>query len=330
MRATEVTRKFRAMPPLPTESVPGITRLPLSPIASNSHGESSDHLQDWLIEPFQPIALPQLNSKAAMLNRLDNKYIVGASVLRNAIPRLAEHFDILEIDGKRDFTYLTCYFDDREFTSYFEHHNGRRQRCKVRVRKYADMRQCFIEVKLKDKRGITVKKRLHYPYEKYGELDAKAMAFIQAAYGDFYGRKFELELRPLLEISYQRVTLVAKNGGERMTIDFGLSFAGIDQSHAIDEDISIVETKSANGNGIADKLLRELHQHPTSRCSKYCMGVAILGVVDRHNNFLPVLRKVNAVPSSKRGSVIDFGHFPSAGEHSSAPIFQNREKNHAA
>ena len=258
----------------------------------------SDAMQNWLMDPFESIALPQLNSKAAMLNRLDNKYIIPTAVLRQAIPRLAEHFDILEIDGKRDFNYLTCYFDDREFTSYFEHHNGRRQRCKVRVRKYADMRQCFIEVKLKDKRGITVKKRLEHPYEKYGELDARAKAFIQSSYDEFYGRKFELELTALLEISYQRVSLVAKEGGERMTIDFGLSFSGVDRSHAIDEKIAIVETKSANGNGIADKFLRELHQHPTKRCSKYCIGAAILGLVGKHNNFLPVLRKVNAVPAT--------------------------------
>ncbi len=285
------------MPALSTQSVQGHLRLPPLPVAGNGHDEFSGSLQDWLIDPFQPITLPQLNSKAAMLNRLDNKYIVAAAVLRQALPQLAGHFDILEIAGKRDFTYLTCYFDDREFTSYFEHHNGRRQRCKVRVRKYADMRQCFIEVKLKDKRGITVKKRLDHPYEKYGELDARAEEFIRLTYAEFYGRKFELELRPLLEISYQRVSLVAKNGGERMTIDFGLSFAGVDRSHAIDERVVIVETKSANGNGIADKLLRELHQHPTKRCSKYCIGAATLGLVGKHNNFLPVLRKVNALPA---------------------------------
>ncbi len=286
------------MPALPAHSVRGQPLTPPLPVAGNGDGAFSGSLQDWLMDPFEPVTLPQLNSKAAMLNRLDNKYIVAADVLRQAIPQLAEHFDILEIGGKRDFTYLTCYFDDREFTSYLEHHNGRRQRCKVRVRKYADMRQCFIEVKLKDKRGITVKKRLDHPYEKYGELDSRAEEFINASYEGFYGRKFELELRPLLEIGYQRVSLVAKDGGERMTIDFALSFAGIDRSHAIDETIVIVETKSANGNGIADKFLRELHQHPSSKCSKYCIGAATLGLVGKHNNFLPVLRKVNAVPAT--------------------------------
>lgn len=309
MRQAEITRKFPAMPALSAQSVRGHPRLPPSPAASNGQGVFFGSLKHWLMDPFQPVTLPQLNGKAAMLNRLDNKYIVAADILRQAVPQLAEHFDILEIDGKRDFTYLTCYFDDRDFTTYFEHHNGRRQRCKVRVRKYADMRQCFIEVKLKDKRGITVKKRLDHPYEKYGELDARAEEFIHAAYDDFYGRKFELELRALLEISYQRVSLVAKQGGERMTIDFGLSFAGVDRSHAIDEKIVIVETKSANGNGIADKFLRELHQHPSRRCSKYCVGAAALGLVGKHNNFLPVLRKVNAVPAPEIASILDRRRF---------------------
>ena len=206
MRRAEITRKFPAMPALSAQSVEGQLGTTASPVAGVGDGAFSGSLQDWLMDPFEPVTLPQLNSKAAMLNRLDNKYIVAADVLRQAIPQLAEHFDILEIGGKRDFTYLTCYFDDREFTSYLEHHNGRRQRCKVRVRKYADMRQCFIEVKLKDKRGITVKKRLDHPYEKYGELDSRAEEFINASYEGFYGRKFELELRA--DVKSQQLDLV--------------------------------------------------------------------------------------------------------------------------
>jgi hypothetical protein len=55
----------------------------------------------------------------------------------------------------------------------------------------------------------------------------------------------------------------------------------------------IVETKSARGNGIADAILRGLHLHPTGRCSKYCIAMAALGEVDRHNRFLPALRRLN-------------------------------------
>lgn len=87
---------------------------------------------------FNPISLATLNAKAAMLERLDNKYVVHESALRAALAELSQHFDVLEIDGKRAFTYETCYFDDDELHSYYDHHQGRRRRCKVRVRKYTD------------------------------------------------------------------------------------------------------------------------------------------------------------------------------------------------
>jgi VTC domain len=250
----------------------------------------------FLQAPFRPITLAALNAKAAMLERLDNKYVVRADVLRDALPALAERFDMLEIDGRRAFTYETCYFDDAERRSYFDHHQGRRQRMKVRVRKYTDAGLCFVEVKLKDKRGVTVKKRLPYELHNYGRLDRRACAHVEQSYRALYAQAFGLALEATLEMSYQRLTLVARDGGERMTIDGGIRFRAGGQERSTDDDTFIVETKSANGNGIADKILRALHQHPTDRCSKYCVGMSLTGAVAKHNRFLPALRKLGALP----------------------------------
>ncbi len=254
--------------------------------------------QRWLLDRFEPISLEQLNATAAMLERLDQKYVVGRAALRRAVPGLAEHFDILEIDGRREFTYETCYFDDARRSSYFDHHQGRRQRMKVRVRKYTDAQLCFVEVKLKDKRGATIKKRLGYDIAKYGTLDRGALAHVQDSYEALYGREFTLDLEPTIEMSYRRITLVARQGGERMTIDCNIVFSGSERTHATGDELFIVETKSANGNGIADKVLRALHQHPTKGCSKYCIGMAALEEVGRHNKFLPALRKLHARPGA--------------------------------
>ena len=252
--------------------------------------------EDWLASPFQPVGLDELNAKAAMLERIDNKYVVRAPVLAQAMADLARRFDILEIDGRRAFTYETCYFDDAERHSYFDHHQGRRRRAKVRVRKYLDAGLCFVEVKLKDKRGATIKKRMRYALDKYGTLDAQAVEHVHHAYRDLYARDFDLELEPSLEMSYRRLTLVAKDGGERMTIDAGMRFHAGDEVRETGEDVFIVETKSASGNGIADKILRGLHQHPTNGCSKYCVGMSMTGAVTQHNRFLPALRKLGAAP----------------------------------
>lgn len=257
---------------------------------------TSANTEARLAAPFRPISLHALNAKAAMLERLDNKYIVSAAALEQALPELARHFDMLEIDGRRAFTYQTHYFDDNERRSYFDHHQGRRQRIKVRVRRYVDAGLCFVEVKLKDKRGVTVKKRLPYELDKCSMLDERAVAHVEHAYRELYGRAFGQALAPVLEMSYRRLTLVARSGGERMTIDSGIRFGADDNACAIADGVFIVETKSARGNGIADKVLRGLHQHPTSGCSKYCVGMSLTGAVGKRNKFLPALRRLGAAP----------------------------------
>jgi VTC domain len=257
---------------------------------------TTENSDAWLARAFAPIGLPELNAKAAMLERIDNKYVVRAEVLAQAVAPLAWRFDVLEIDGKRNFTYETCYFDDAERRCYFDHHQGRRQRAKVRVRKYLDAGLCFVEVKLKDKRGTTIKKRMRYALEKYGTLDAQAVAHVHEAYRDLYERDFEHALEPSLEMTYQRLTLVAKEGGERMTIDGGIRFHAGAEVCSTEGDVFVVETKSASGNGIADKVLRSLHQHPTNGCSKYCVGMSLTGAVQRNNRFLPALRKLGVAP----------------------------------
>lgn len=52
---------------------------------------------------FRAIGLARLNETASMLVRRDNKYVVHQHRLAPAWPELARQFDMLEIDGKRDF-----------------------------------------------------------------------------------------------------------------------------------------------------------------------------------------------------------------------------------
>lgn len=251
-----------------------------------------------LAELLHPISLEQLNVSASMLIRRDNKYVIREDQLQPAWGELARQFDILEIDGKRDFTYETCYFDDPVHTSYFDHHRGRRQRCKVRMRQYVDAQLCFAEIKLKGKRGLTVKQRIACPMDQYGALDESSLVQIRSIYRDLYGRDFDQALDPVVWMRYRRMTLVAKQGGERMTIDRCMVFSDASGSHQIDEDLVIVETKSGNANGIADKILRSLHQHPTNGASKYCVSMAVLRKISKYNKLLPALRKLNAVPQA--------------------------------
>jgi hypothetical protein len=257
---------------------------------------------DWLESRFEPIDLPSVNGKAAMLERLDNKYVVNAPVLEAAVPDLARSFDILEIDGRRAFTYETCYFDDPALRSYFDHHQGRRRRAKVRMRRYIEAGLCFVEVKLKDKRGSTVKKRMKCPPETFGRLDDAALAHVRDSYRELYDSEFPYDLVRTLDMRYVRMTLAAKDGGERMTIDNDLCFQSEGRSRTLGDDLFIIETKSSNGNGIADRILRKLHRHPTKHCSKYCAGIALTREGTKHNKFRPVLEKFRRMSSSLEAS----------------------------
>lgn len=243
------------------------------------------------LSTFDTVSLDGLNSKAAMLERLDNKYIVPAVRLLPAFEKFRDLFDVLEIEGKRSFVYATRYFDNGEAQSYLDHHQGRRKRCKVRVRTYVDAGFSYLEVKLKDLRNITVKKRLKIEAPAFG-LSAEAIDFIDACHAEMYGTPLARALQPVIEMEYARITLVAKEGGERMTIDTNLSFSNQGSSRAAPAGQFILETKSARGNGVADKILRSEHLHPTKQCSKYCVGMAALGYVEKHNRFLPALRRL--------------------------------------
>ena len=241
---------------------------------------------------FTPLSLEALNDKAAMLVRLDNKYIVPEVQILSALAAFADHFDVLEIDGRRAFTYATQYYDDTSRRAYFDHHQGRRKRCKVRVRHYLDARFSYLEVKLKDARDVTVKRRLDVPFLSEG-LDDRAMSFVDTCHRDQYGEGLDMSLEPVVAMEYRRITLVAKEGGERMTIDTDLTFGTDRGMPVLSPGMFILETKSARGYGIADAILRRLHLRATASCSKYCVAMAALGDVSRRNRFLPALRRLN-------------------------------------
>ena len=252
-------------------------------------------------DQFTPISLAALNDKAEMLARIDNKYVVPRSVMDQIAPALADQFDVLEIGGRRTFTYDTRYFDDAARSAYYEHHQGVRQGFKVRARRYVEANLSYLEVKLKGLRGMTVKHRLALDEIPTTQLNAAAYGFARNTYADHYGKDFDYDLRAALDIGYQRITLVAKSGGERMTLDTGLSFRNNRTVLDVGQEVFIVETKSALGRGFSDKLLRAEHVRPSKRCSKYCIGVAVLGDVTRFNHFLPVMRKLgiaDAVPDA--------------------------------
>jgi hypothetical protein len=252
-----------------------------------------------LFEPyvsrFQPISLDDMNHSAALLDRQEHKYVIEAERFLGLVDELAQDFYILEIDGKRVFGYKSMYFDSDRLDGYRYHHQGKlKGRFKIRTRQYIDSGLCFFEVKLKDKRGGTIKKRIPYEMADFRRLTGPAEEFMQKWHRKIYGKSFRLRLSSKIEVNYQRITLAAKRGGERMTIDFNLSFAGDGRTTPVRQ-MLIVETKSSDGRGLGDGLMRR-HGIKSRSCSKYCLGANLLDFDVKYNRFKPLLKMYDALP----------------------------------
>jgi VTC domain len=247
---------------------------------------------DALRHDFKTISLEQLNAKAAMLERLDNKYIVNAEVFAEFLMQTQDHFDMLEVGGIRKFRYDTLYFDTPNFDCFRDHQRGCRKRFKIRIRNYCDTHQSYLEIKLKDKRGSTTKKRMKCKDQSVLNLDEEQKCFVGYCYRDLYGEALPMHFQAALSMTYRRMTLVARTVGERMTIDNGIIFDASGTTRVVPPDQFVIETKSRNGNGLADQVLRRLHQHPSNRCSKYCVGLALTNPGLGCNTFKPTIRKL--------------------------------------
>jgi VTC domain len=234
---------------------------------------------------FDPIALAALERDAALGERMDVKYIVRVDQLEAMLADLVRSHRALEIDGGRIFSYRTTYYDTPDLLTFREHRSGRRRRFKLRRRRYLETGREMLELKLKGRRGLTVKHAV--PYDGGEELDAAALDFARDTLAATYGRELPTPLVPVLTVDCQRLTLVETEGGERVSCDIAVTIGErrLAPGHAI------VESKSAAGRAAADGVLRALGARSAGRCSKYCLGVALTRPGQRANDFLPLMRR---------------------------------------
>ena len=244
-----------------------------------------------LASAFAPLTLAELNARAELRQRVDSKYVVPLESLESLLSQLAGSYAVLEIDGGRQFTYRTTYFDTPSLTTYRAHMQQRRRRFKCRSRQYVESGLNFFEVKLKGRRGETVKERLPSLPERHEAFGEEARTFLSGCLSTHYGTELEEEFQPTLQMGYRRLTLVSLDEAERLTLDAALSFQGVNgAATAMAADYAIVESKSTRGRGTADRRLRALGFRPI-RCSKYCLGIALTRHDVRGNDFLWLARR---------------------------------------
>ncbi len=224
---------------------------------------------DAALDALQPHDLLQQN-KASLMNRVDTKYLLPRFELANLLAALADEYTILNEKGKRLFTYETTYFDSASKRFYLAHHNGKLNRHKVRFRRYVESNTGFMEVKLKNNKGRTIKKRV--PMDCQGPDEGKINGFVQGCLGENCPN-----LETSLFVNYQRITLLNKHYPERLTIDLNLSFQCV-KSGAVNKlpDVFIVELKrEGKQQGTSYSRWASFHGFKPIKFSKYCMGLVL-------------------------------------------------------
>jgi VTC domain len=232
-----------------------------------------------LVGRFEPVSLEELDERAALLRRLDNKYAIERERFVELLERLRADHQVLEIDGRRTFEYCSTYFDTPELRCFTDHLEDRRPRFKARTRLYVNSGSCVFEVKLKREDGETDKRQAAHAVEDAERFTDPARQCLEAALNDA-GLKAPEEMGPTLLTRFRRITLAAREGSERLTCDLGVDLSQPDGAAArLRDGLILVETKSERGESPADRVLAELGLEPIS-LSKYRVGMSLVGGAD--------------------------------------------------
>jgi hypothetical protein len=242
-----------------------------------------------IIDGFAPISLSDMDS-VKLMQRVDKKFILSINQLPLLLKKALVDYFILEINGVREQVYETTYFDTNDYQMYTIHHNGKKNRFKIRVRKYVSSEIEFLEVKRKNNKGETIKNRIVKPGENE-QLDFVGSTGFIHKHTPFD----EQLLWPKLGNRFTRLTMVNKDMSERITIDFRLKFSDLKYHKQIEpRNLCVVEIKR-NRDGIKSPFLNTLNDLKIHPCgfSKYCLGLAMLNPEVKTNMFKQKIRELN-------------------------------------
>ncbi len=253
-----------------------------------------------MISKFAPISLDEMES-VKLMNRIDTKYAVPLSVLPAILAAAQHDYYAQEINGKRIATYDTMYYDTETLDMYMRHHDRQLVRQKIRVRQYVDSDLTFLEIKRKNNKGRTKKKRISVPgfditadTVGHGKQDWSVEDFIAAK-----SRYNWADITPHLSTAFHRITLVNKAKTERLTIDMDLVWKNVitGEEKTFPELVIIELKRDGNVPSLMTKIMLEQRIHPL-KISKYCIGTALTTPDIKKNRFKIKIRKIEKLLNS--------------------------------
>jgi len=243
-----------------------------------------DQVEKYLVD-FPTISLDKLDA-IKLMKRYDKKFIFHKDKLKPVFDYLRNYYQVLEINRNRAFKYENVYYDTENHFFYYQHHNKKLNRYKLRCRKYIETNQCYFEVKFKNNKDKTIKTRLLLKDNHInGKLTDESKEFARKSVLINNGNIID-KISPSLWISFNRVTFANLISKERLTFDINLTYTDKRLNSRRINNLIIAELKSekVSGNSPFFQYLKTINISPTN-FSKYCMGIAITEKNIRYNRF---------------------------------------------
>ncbi len=230
-----------------------------------------------IVADFSPISLDEMDD-VKLMSRTDTKFAFKANKMPLLLQKLLPFYRVLAIDGALIHDYKSLYYDTDNRKFYLDHHNGRVNRNKIRFREYVGSKLTFLEIKRKNNKGKTIKKRMRVNAIS-NELSEKQQNYIEK----IIGRPMEVNAKQW--INFSRITFVHKTQKERLTIDVNLTFENSNEKGDM-KHIVIAEVKQERMSRSSDfmRIAKEMYILPI-RISKYCLTTLALNPELKKNRF---------------------------------------------
>ena len=242
------------------------------------------------LDAMDPISLEEMDG-ITLMNRIDTKYVTDEATLLEVLSDAArDGYRVLEVEGERIGAYDSVYFDTEAMKCFMDHHNRRLVRQKVRTRSYVKQGRSFLEIKRKNNKGRTSKKRMAIPAAEMMDFRADAAAAAFLAEHSWFTAS---ELSPSAETSFRRITLVNAEKTERLTIDTALYFKNFrTDKEASLRNAVIIELKQDGRASSPMKGILLDHRVKPMRVSKYCIAVTLTAPHLKSGRFKPKVREI--------------------------------------
>jgi len=249
------------------------------------------------LAPLAPIGLEEMDS-IKLMNRIDSKYLTNEATLVGVLAdAAAAGYRVLTTEGERLAPYDSIYYDTAGLKMFYDHHNRRLVRQKVRTRSYVNSALAFLEIKRKNNKGRTKKSRIRIPEgEMKGFMADEGACSYLAGHSWFTAE----ELSPVLETLFYRITLVNPAKTERLTIDTRLCFKNFrtDKETSL-QDAVIIELKQDGRAASQMKGILLDHRVKPVRISKYCIALTLTDPSAKTGRFKVKVRTIEKTIGKK-------------------------------